>query len=257
MLVHPQETAKELIAWIRDFFAKQTGAPSAVIGISGGKDSSVVAALCVQALGAQKVYAVCLPDGKQPDISDSFALCEFLNLEPHVINIGSTMTALTQTLETTIELSQDALINIAPRLRMNVLYAIAQSLERGAMVANTSNASEAYVGYCTKWGDNVGDFAPLRNLLATEVVQLGRALNLPAHLVEKAPSDGLSGKTDEERLGFSYAQLDEHLLGHTIDVHTATIIERRHAANLHKLEPIPAFEVEKPTERCERKVWSM
>lgn len=202
------EITEKCIDWIRGYFNDSHG-ENAVVGISGGKDSTVVAALCVEALGKEHVAGVMLPNGEQKDISDSKRVCGILGIRNCILNVGQMYdNALWQLRNNAgFETTPQAEINIAPRLRMMLLYAFAQSLPN-ARVANTSNFDESLMGYSTLWGDSVGDFAPLKNLHVSQVVEMGLDLGLPEDLVKKAPSDGLTGKTDEEALGFSYADVE-------------------------------------------------
>lgn len=231
-----------IVAWIKEWFEENGPKASAVIGISGGKDSSICAALLVKALGKDRVVGVLMPDGEQSDISDSYQLVEHLGLKHYVINIGAATTALKDTLSEQFELTNDTRINIPPRIRMTTLYAVAQSLPNGGRVANTCNRSEDYIGYSTKYGDAAGDFAILADLTVSEVLQIGDALGIPKNLVRKAPSDGLSGMTDEDKIGFTYAVLDRYILeGVCEDEETRKKIDRMHVLNLHKLKTIPGY----------------
>ncbi len=233
---------KYIVAWIKEWFTENGPKASAVIGISGGKDSSICAALLVKALGKDRVVGVLMPDGTQSDISDSYQLVEHLGLKHYVINIGPATTALKDTLAEQFELSSDTKINIPPRIRMTTLYAVAQSLPNGGRVANTCNRSEDYIGYSTKYGDAAGDFAILADFTVSEVLQIGDALGIPKNLVRKAPSDGLSGMTDEDKIGFTYAVLDRYILeGICEDEETRKKIDRMHVLNLHKLKTIPGY----------------
>ena len=233
---------KNIVAWIKEWFEENGPKASAVIGISGGKDSSICAALLVKALGKDRVVGVLMPDGTQSDISDSYQLVEHLGLKHYVINIGAATTALKDTLSEQFELTNDTRINIPPRIRMTTLYAVAQSLPNGGRVANTCNRSEDYIGYSTKYGDAAGDFAILADLTVSEVLQIGDALGIPKNLVRKAPSDGLSGMTDEDKIGFTYAVLDRYILeGICEDEETRKKIDRMHVLNLHKLKTIPGY----------------
>jgi NAD+ synthase len=233
---------KYIVAWIKEWFTENGPKASAVIGISGGKDSSICAALLVKALGKDRVVGVLMPDGTQSDISDSYQLVEHLGLKHYVINIGPATTALKDTLAEQFELSSDTKINIPPRIRMTTLYAVAQSLPNGGRVANTCNKSEDYIGYSTKYGDAAGDFAILADFTVSEVLQIGDALGIPKNLVRKAPSDGLSGMTDEDKIGFTYAVLDRYILeGVCEDEETRKKIDRMHVLNMHKLKTIPGY----------------
>ena len=248
-----KETEK-IITWIREWFEENGPQASAVIGISGGKDSSVCAALLVRALGADRVVPVLMPDGEQSDISDSYMLTDHLGLTPVVINIASATSAIKEELRTKLadspyiaqasgtDLPADTIINIPPRVRMTYLYAIAQSLPNGGRVANTCNRSEDYIGYSTKYGDAAGDFGILADFTVTEVLQIGAELGLPEALVHKTPSDGLSGMSDEDKIGFTYAQLDKYILeGICDDDELRARIDRMHRLNLHKLKTIPSY----------------
>lgn len=249
MLDNPKEIKDRLVDWIRDYFDHNGPGCTAVVGISGGKDSSVTAALCVEALGKDRVLGVLMPNGIQSDIADAIALVEHLDIKHLVVNIGDTTKALTAAIEgaegfdlVAAGMSRDSIINMPARLRMTTLYAVGQSLPKGGRVANTCNRSEDYVGYSTKYGDAAGDFSPLQNILVEEVRQLGYVLGLPDFLIDKTPSDGLSGQTDEDKLGFTYAQLDHYILtGQCQDPDIQAKIDRMHAMNMHKLQLMPAF----------------
>lgn len=249
MLNNPKEIKDRLVDWIRDYFVHNGPGCTAVVGISGGKDSSVTAALCVEALGKDRVLGVLMPNGIQSDIADAIALVEHLDIKHLVVNIGDTTKALTAAIEgaegfdlVAASMSRDSIINMPARIRMTTLYAVGQSLPKGGRVANTCNQSEDYVGYSTKYGDAAGDFSPLQNILVEEVRQLGHELGLPDFLIDKTPSDGLSGQTDEDKLGFTYAQLDHYILtGQCQDPDIKAKIDRMHAMNMHKLQLMPAF----------------
>ena len=249
MLNNPKEIKDRLVDWIRDYFDHNGPGCTAVVGISGGKDSSVTAALCVEALGKDRVLGVLMPDGIQSDIADAIALVEHLDIKHLLVNIGDTTKALTAAIEgaegfdlVAASMSRDSIINMPARIRMTTLYAVGQSLPKGGRVANTCNRSEDYVGYSTKYGDAAGDFSPLQNILVEEVRQLGYELGLPDFLIDKTPSDGLSGQTDEDKLGFTYAQLDHYILtGQCQDPNIKAKIDRMHAMNMHKLQLMPAF----------------
>ena len=252
MLKNPVQTKNEIVQWIRDYFEKNGPKCDAVIGISGGKDSSVTAALLAEALGKDRVVGVMMPNGIQSDISDSQEIVSLLGIRNVTVNIKAGVDGLSGAIEEALadsnvgirELSRDSMINMPPRLRMSTLYAIAQALPNGGRVANTCNRSEDYIGYSTKYGDAAGDFSPLSNLLVHEVIQLGEVLGVPERLTRKAPSDGLSGMTDEDKIGFTYAVLDHYVLtGECEDEEIRKKIDRMHALNLHKLQLMPAFEL--------------
>ncbi len=235
-----QKIKEECVAWIRDFFEKNGKGANAVVGISGGKDSSVVAALCVEALGKERVIGVLMPCGVQSDIEAARELVRCLGIRSFEVNVKSAVDGVLAAFPETLDISNQTRTNLPPRIRMATLYALSQSLN--GRVANTCNLSEDYVGYSTRYGDSVGDFSPLSHLTVTEVKAIGRACGLPENLVEKPPIDGLSGKTDEENLGFTYAELDAYIRdGVMPGEETRKKIEEKHQANLFKLQPMPAF----------------
>lgn len=200
-----------VVRWIRNWFNENGPGCNAVIGISGGKDSTVVAALCVEALGKDRVIGVMMPNGKQADIADSIQVCEYLGIKNFTLNIETMYDSLNSDIcDIDIAPTEQTMINAAPRLRMTVLYAIAQSCN--GRVANTCNFSETYVGWETKYGDAAGDFSPLGNLTVKEVIELGEELGLPDNLIHKTPSDGLCGASDEDKFGFTYEELDNYIL---------------------------------------------
>ena len=216
-----KKTKDACVQWIRDWFEENGPGCNAVIGISGGKDSSVVAGLCVEALGVDRVIGVTMPNGVQPDIQDSIRLINHLGIKRYDVNIGAAYDALMAEVELKLghEASAQTRINMAPRLRMTALYAVSQS--NNGRVANTGG------------------------LTVQEVVAIGKELGLPVDLVEKTPSDGLCGKTDEDNLGFTYAVLDRYIrTGVCEDPETKALIDRKHVMNLFKLKPIPHFDPE-------------
>lgn len=240
-----EKTTAELIQWVKDYF-ETTASPEtkAVIGISGGKDSSVAAAVCVKALGKERVLGVLMPKGVQADIDCSQLLVETLGIQHYTVNIGSTVDAFTKEFENHMPMNSQAIINTPPRIRMTTLYAVAACV--GGRVVNTCNLSEDWVGYSTKHGDAAGDFSPLSMLTVTEILQIGDYLGLPESLVHKVPIDGLCGKTDEENLGFTYAELDRYIRGLTDLSDKPELkekIDRMHRNNLHKLQLMPKFEI--------------
>lgn len=231
----------DCVRWIRDFFEKNGKGCNAVVGISGGKDSSIVAALCVEALGKDRVIGVLMPYGEQPDIDMARLLVRHLGISSFEINIKESVDALTENLP--FKLSEQSRTNIPPRIRMTTLYAVAQS--HNGRVANTCNLSEDWVGYSTRYGDSVGDFSPCSHLTVDEMKQIGRLLKLPDVLVDKVPIDGLCGKTDEENLGFTYAELDRYIrTGQIDDLNKKNLIDKRHQQNLFKLALMPSFQPE-------------
>lgn len=228
------------VQWIRDFFEENGKGCNAVVGISGGKDSSVTAALCVEALGRDRVIGVLMPQGVQHDIDMAQLLVDHLGIRHYVVNIKETVDAILRAFPEDLAVSDQSRINLPPRIRMSTLYAVSQSVN--GRVVNTCNLSEDWVGYATRYGDAAGDFSPISNLTVTEVKQIGRLLGLPDVLVDKVPIDGLCGKTDEENLGFSYAELDVYIrTGEISDPEKKELIDRKHTANLFKLQLMPSF----------------
>lgn len=240
MKFNAEKAKNDVVVWIKDWFEKNGKDCVAVVGISGGKDSSVVAALCVEALGKDRVFGVLMPKGEQHDIDVALSLVNHLDIKYTVINIKSAYDAIVNEIDNNIELSKQAVINLPPRLRMSTLYAVSQSLN--GRVANTCNLSEDWVGYSTRWGDSVGDFSPLSNFTVAEVKEIGRVLGLPSIFVDKVPIDGLSGKTDEDNLGFTYEVLDRYIrTGVCEDEEIKRKIDELHARNKFKLELMPTF----------------
>ena len=233
-----ENNVNHIIKWIQDYF-KDTDA-KAVIGISGGKDSTVCAALLVKALGEDRVIGVLMPQGEQSDINDAKFVCEYLNIENYTVNIQNTTDALyNEITRSGLLLNTSAYTNTPARCRMSILYAIAAIVN--GRVVNTCNRSEDYVGYSTKFGDSAGDFSILSNYTVTEILEIGDYLGLPNYLVHKTPADGLCGKSDEDNLGFTYAELDNYLLHNIIpEEHKLARIECLHRKNEHKLKPMPS-----------------
>lgn len=239
-----EKTKNDIVNWIREWFRENGEGCRAVIGISGGKDSSVVAALCAEALGKDRVLGVMMPRGEQFDIDVSRALVNHLGIEGITVNVEEACNAVENQVKGVFgDISPQTRTNIPPRVRMTMLYAVCQTV--GGRVANTCNLSEDYVGYNTIFGDNAGDFSPLSRLTVQEVKAVGRALGLPSMFVDKVPIDGLQGKTDEDNLGFTYAVLDRYIrTGVCDDPADKEKIDRKHKTNLFKLKPMPTFEYE-------------
>ena len=213
----------------------------AILGISGGKDSSVAAALCVAALGKERVIGVLMPNGEQHDIDMSQKLVDHLGIESYTVNIKAGYEGLLNEVSKQLGgVSKDTEINLAPRVRMATLYAVGQS--RNGRVVNTCNLSEDWVGYSTRYGDSVGDFSPLSMLCVREVKAIGRHLGLPEDLIEKVPIDGLCGQTDEEKLGFTYEMLDHYIReGVCEDAEKKAKIDRLYAINRFKVRFMDVF----------------
>lgn len=230
----------DCVKWIREWFDVNGSGCNAVIGISGGKDSSVVAALCCEALGENRVIGIKMPCGEQPDICDSNRLIQHLGIKSYTVNIWDAVIGLDNQFPTDIEISKQTTINLPPRIRMATLYAISQSVN--GRVVGTDNASEAYIGYSTRWGDNVADLMPILNFTSDEVVAIGDALGLPYELTHKTPSDGLCGMSDEDNFGFTYEELNKYIrTGVCEDETVRAKIDYLHHKNLFKLQPIPSL----------------
>ena len=233
----------DCVQWIRDFFEENGKGCNAVLGISGGKDSSIAAALCVEALGKDRVIGVLMPQGEQHDIDKAFMLVNHLGIKHYVVNIKDAVDGVLHSLPADLAVSEMTKTNLPPRIRMSTLYAISQSCN--GRVCNTCNLSEDWVGYSTRYGDSVGDFSPMSYLTVTEVKEIGRLLGLPDELVDKVPIDGLCGKTDEDNLGFTYAELDIYIrTGKIDDPAKKALIDDKHRKNLFKLQLMPTFKPE-------------
>lgn len=235
-----KKVKNEIVEWIRNWFEQNGKDCMAVVGISGGKDSSVVAALCVEALGKDRVIGVLMPQGEQSDIKYSKMLVDFLDITRITCNIEGAVNEVLESFEGVVSPTPQTTTNLPARIRMATLYAISQSVN--GRVANTCNLSEDWVGYATKYGDAAGDFSPLSQLTVTEVKAIGRELGLPSELVDKIPTDGLCGKTDEDNLGFTYAELDEYIRdGIEPSEEVKAKVDSMHEKNLFKLQPMPSF----------------
>lgn len=240
---------KKYISEIVNFIKKyimQSGAKGVVVGMSGGKDSFVVAGLLAKALGKENVFGVILPNGEMQDLEIAKKECEFLQIKNTVLNIQNIdkeIKKLTKEATDSSDLKEISAINIAPRIRMTMLYSIAS--EMGYLVANTSNLSETMIGYSTKWGDNVGDFSPIADFTKSEVCELGIELGLPKEYVLKPPTDGLSGKEDEEKIGFSYEELDGFIRMGKVSKNEDKI-KRMSKVTAHKRSLPPKYESGKP-----------
>ena len=230
-----------LLEWMREQMKNCYG-KTAVIGISGGKDSSVVAALAVEAYGRENVFGVLMPNGDQCDIDYSHGLVEHLGIRNVVFNIKESNDGILHEMERHgMDISRQTRVNLPSRIRMASLYAIAQSVE-GGIVLNTSNLSEDWVGYCTIYGDSAGAFSPLGMYTTEEVVELGRALGLPEKFVVKPPSDGLTGLTDEDNLGFTYHAVNDYVRkGICDDAETKAKIDRLHRSSRFKFQTVPVY----------------
>lgn len=237
-----KETKNDIVQWIRDYFRENGPDCNAVIGISGGKDSTIVAALCCEALGKDRVIGVLMPQGVQSDIDVARAVVEYLGIKSFEINIADPVNKLLQAGRNSgLTDSHQARVNLPARIRMATLFMVAQSMN--GRVANTCNLSEDFVGWATLFGDGAGQFSPLGKMTVTEVKAVGRELGLPEKFIEKAPADGLTGKTDEDNFGFTYAFLDRYIRTREFgdDTATAAKIDKMHEANLFKLRPMRTY----------------
>lgn len=237
-----KETLDKLIKWTKEMF-ESIGANKAVIGISGGKDSSVTLALLVKVLGKENVVGILMPDGEQTDISYSHEIAELFGVENHVVNISEITSVFKEKISKVRDLERQTELNLPPRVRMTMLYGISQSIP-GSLVINTSNYSEDYVGYATIYGDTAGAFSPLGLLTTEEVIEIGRLLEIPEKFLIKPPSDGLTGKTDEDVLGVTYKQINEFINTGKTNPAAEEIIKRLHRISRFKFKPIPAFNPE-------------
>lgn len=239
-MFNAEKIKNECIAWIRDFFENNGKNCNAIIGISGGKDSSIAAALCVEALGKDRVIGVLMPQGEQHDIDMAHLLVNHLDIKHYVVNIKDAVDGVINNIPPELNVTDQTMQNLPARIRMSTLYAVSQSCN--GRVCNTCNLSEDWVGYSTRYGDSVGDFSPMSHLTVTEIKEIGYLLGLPKELVDKTPIDGLCGKTDEDNLGFTYAELDKYIrTGKIENVAKKDIIDKKHKANLFKLELMPSF----------------
>jgi len=235
-----KKVKNEIVEWLREWEENNGKGCNFIVGVSGGKDSSVVAALLVEAFGKDRVIGVKMPCGEQKDIDYSNMLVNHLGIRGYTMNIGDAVGGIRSQFPIGVKISDQTTTNLPARIRMATLYAISQSVN--GRVANTCNLSEDWVGYATKYGDAAGDFSPLSQLTVTEVKAIGRELGLPSELVDKTPTDGLCGKTDEDNLGFTYAELDAYIRdGIEPSEEVKAKIDSMHEKNLFKLQPMPSF----------------
>lgn len=241
-----EKVTEELIEWIRNWFEENGKGCNAVIGISGGKDSTTVAALCCKALGKDRVIGVMMPCGVQKDISDSIKICEWLGIKNYTINIKDAMDAVLNQMEVAgLEITKLTRTNLPPRIRMSTLYAVSQS--NNGRVSNNCNKSEDVMGYSTRYGDSVGDFSPLSELTTVEIVQIADYLGVPYELAHKTPIDGLNTNpdgsyvTDEQNMGISYAEIHKYVRTGDLSPEKTEMIAKREKANLFKLLLMPKY----------------
>ncbi len=229
-----------LLDWMRERM-RSCGGKTAVVGVSGGKDSSVVSALCCAAYGRENVLGVLMPDGVQPDIDYSKGLVETLGIRSVTVNIHTAVGGvLSELARAGIEASRQTTVNLPSRIRMATLYAVAQSAE-GGIVVNTSNLSEDWVGYCTIYGDSAGAFSPIGMYTTEEVIAIGRELGLPERFLVKPPSDGLTGLTDEDNLGFTYHAVNAYIREGIAEAEIKEQIDQKHRASRFKFQTIPVY----------------
>ncbi|MBP3436987.1 MAG: NAD(+) synthase [Clostridia bacterium] len=227
-----KQECERILAQLKKY-KEETACLGVVLGISGGKDSTTVAMLA-KAVWGDKVLGVLMPNGEQKDLDDSLEICRQLALSYYVVNIRDAFDGLLGAIPA--EISDKSKTNIPPRLRMTTLYAIGQTM--GYRVIGTGNASEGYIGWTTKWGDSAYDLNPIGSLTCSEVVELGvylaEQMGLDPAFVVKPPSDGLTGKTDEDNFGFTYAELDAYIKTGKGNPETIEKIEKMHRASAHK-----------------------
>lgn len=244
-----EQITKDLITWTREWFEKNGKGCNAVIGISGGKDSTVAAAICAEALRKDRVIGVLMPNGEQKDIADSVRVVEHLGIRSVTCNIAPAVKAVADSLHgsSNITITEQTSINLPPRIRMATLYAVSQSMN--GRVINTCNLSENICGFSTLYGDHAGDVSLFDQLTVTEIRKIGHHLGLPTDLVDKVPSDGLTGKSDEEMYGFTYETLDHYIrTGECADETVKEKIRKRYEKGKFKLDLIrfPHYEPELP-----------
>lgn len=266
-MFNAEKVKNDCVKWIQEWFEKNGNGCNAIVGISGGKDSSIVAALCAEALGKDRVIGLLMPNGVQDDIDVAIDLIKHLGIKYSKVNIKQAVNCILYSLKPTYDeggfirqfknsddeesialsvvvnssdVSEQTKVNLPARIRMATLYAFSQS--NNGRVANTCNKSESFVGWETRYGDAVGDFAPLQNLTVTEVKEIGRVLGLPDKFIDKVPSDGLCGATDEEKFGFSYDVLDKYIsTGEIEDKDIQKKIDSMYTKSMFKRLPMPSF----------------
>lgn len=231
-----------VVDWIKSY-VKNSGSKGVVIGNSGGKDSAVVIALCVKALGKENVLTVAMPCSSTPqDLEDAKLVADTFGIKMLTVDLSSVYENLCLEIESTItnEIPSEVSINIRPRLRMITLYAIAQ--QHSLLVAGTGNACEQFIGYTTKWGDNASDFNPIAEFTVSEVLEIGKILGVPDKIINKAPNDGLGLGSDEEKIGITYKEIEEYITtGKKANPSSVEKIEKMHKQTEHKRKLIPVY----------------
>lgn len=235
-----EKTKENIIKWLHTL-KDISGLQKVVIGVSGGKDSTVCAALCAEAFGKENVLGIIMPNGEQKDINDAIKVCSCIGIDYKIVNIKPMYDTFIKSMKTASEISKDALINLQPRIRMSVLYSIGQS--NHMRVCGTGNLSERTLGYFTKWGDGACDFNPIGNFTVQEVIAIGKTFKeIPVELIEKTPSDGLTGMSDEEKLGIKYIDVHNYLRGTAnVPFEVMDKIEEKTIMAEHKVKPIPIY----------------
>lgn len=251
-VIEVEKEMEHIVGWIKDYFVNNGPNSKAVIGMSGGKDSTITAALLVKALGPERVYGVIMPEGEMRDQYLAEEICKYLGITYEIINIDSVMKEfynIMNILPTNLKVTTNA----PARMRMIVLYTVAANI--GARVVNTCNRSEDYVGFSTKYGDLAGDFSVLQNYPVRWVKEIGLELVKEGLLeweswVEKTPDDGMCGQSDEDKFGFTYETLDNYIIDNIIpDYDTYKKIEEMYNRNTHK----DAINLPKPEVRTRHK----
>ena len=244
-----KQRMNEAIEWIKEY-VDNSGAKGVIVGNSGGKDSATVIAMSVKALGKEKVVTVSMPcNSINTDYDDAKLVADTFGVRFIKNDLTEIYTKLEKQLNNSTqklginELTKEAQINIKPRLRMVTLYAIAQTL--GYLVIGTGNLCEAMVGYTTKWGDNSADFNPIGNFTVDEVLEIGKMLEVPEKILEKAPNDGLGGLTDEEKMGIKYSQIAEMIETGNTDEKAKQEILKRYNNSKHKRKLVPIYKFER------------
>ena len=242
---NPKVERENIVKWIQGWFDKNGKGCNAIIGLSGGKDSTIAAALCAEALGPERVIGVAMPDNNQ-GVNEADKIAEYLGIKFMIAPIGGFTSEFNGSMwhhfgDEDFKWSEQSIQNIPPRVRMTMLYAISQTFN--GRVVGTCNLSENYIGYMTRWGDQASDFEPLGELTVTEVRAIGHELGIPAKWVDKIPDDGLPNSSpDEEKFGFSYEVLDKYIrFGECDDAEIKAKIDARHFKNLFKLNPQPMY----------------
>lgn len=236
--------AEKAINWIKEF-VESSGAEGVVVGNSGGKDSATVIAMATRALGKDKVLTIAMPcNSIKEDLEDAKLVSMTFDVPLLEIDLSDSYNTFERTINNSlkgidIELVNEAKVNSKPRFRMTTLYSVAQSMNY--LVIGTGNLCEQMVGYTTKWGDNASDFNPIGNFTVREVLAIGKYLGVPDRIINKAPSDGLGSKTDEEKMGVTYDQIEEYIETGKTSKEAMLVIERKNRVSKHKRSLVPKY----------------